>query len=184
MIYACNRASWTVDPYGLLSTLCGSNVLERINLLNHLGIALFLIHLLWAWNLFEMSYLSRVLNGVTFIDIRLMLWPTQKNKQWNAANQYALNKLETGSGVRGKIFDFSKISDSDSLILSEWNLAVNNFVATNTQWKSWYTTRIICINKSFIRNCAISTGIANLGVWYKNIQLDFRSRTKKSDSDS
>ena len=37
-----------------------------------------------------------------------------------------------------------------------------------------------CFNKSFIRNCTISTGIPNLGVWRKNmIQLDFR--TIKSD---
>jgi len=33
-------------------------------------------------------------------------------------------------------------------------LAVNNFVATSSQWKSWYTARILSFNK----NCAISTG--------------------------
>jgi len=46
-------------------------------------------------------------------------------------------------------------------------LAVKNFVATNTQWKSWYIATIICFNKSFIRNCTISTGILNSGVWCK-----------------
>jgi len=38
-------------------------------------------------------------------------------------------------------------------------LAVNNFVATSTQWKSWCTARILCFNRSFKRNCTISTGI-------------------------
>ena len=33
------------------------------------------------------------------------------------------------------------------------------------EWKSW--CREICFNKSFNRNCAISTGIPNLGVWFK-----------------
>jgi len=46
-------------------------------------------------------------------------------------------------------------------------LAVNNFVATSYQWNSWYTARILCFNKSFKRNCTISTGIPNLGVWCK-----------------
>jgi len=41
-------------------------------------------------------------------------------------------------------------------------LAVNNFVATSYQWNSWYTARILCFNKSFKRNCTISTGIPNL----------------------
>ena len=50
---------------------------------------------------------------------------------------------------------------------SEWNLTVNNFIASNTHLKSWYTARIICFNKSFIRNCTISTGIPNIGVWCK-----------------
>jgi len=43
-------------------------------------------------------------------------------------------------------------------------LAVNNFVATSDQWKSWCTARIICFNKSFIRNCTTSTGTSNLEV--------------------
>jgi len=37
-------------------------------------------------------------------------------------------------------------------------LAINNIVATNNQWKLWYTTRIFCFNKSFKRKCTISTG--------------------------
>jgi len=41
-------------------------------------------------------------------------------------------------------------------------------VAANTQWKSWYTARILCFNKSFIRNCTDSTGIPNLGMWCKS----------------
>jgi len=28
-------------------------------------------------------------------------------------------------------------------------LPVNNFIATSTQWKSWYTARILCFNKGF-----------------------------------
>jgi len=27
-------------------------------------------------------------------------------------------------------------------------LAANNFVATRNHWKSWYTARILCVNKS------------------------------------
>jgi len=55
-------------------------------------------------------------------------------------------------------------------------LAVNNFVATSIQWKSWYTATILCFNKSFKRHCTISTGIPNLGVWCKKIiQLNFRT---------
>jgi len=51
--------------------------------------------------------------------------------------------------------------------------------ATSNQWKSWYAARIICFYKSSNRNCTISTGIPNLGVWCeKKIQKDFRSRTK------
>jgi len=37
-------------------------------------------------------------------------------------------------------------------------LTVNYFVATSNQWKSWYTARITCFNKSFRRNCTISAG--------------------------
>jgi len=37
-------------------------------------------------------------------------------------------------------------------------LAVKNFVATSNQWKSRNTARIICLNKSFKRNCTVSTG--------------------------
>jgi len=59
--------------------------------------------------------------------------------------------------------DLSKISDCDS---STWILPVNNFVAISTQWKSWYTARILCFNKRFKWNCTISTRIPNLGVWY------------------
>ena len=47
-------------------------------------------------------------------------------------------------------------------------MAVNNFVATSNQWKSLCTARILCFNKSFTRNCAISTGIPNVGVRCKN----------------
>jgi len=58
--------------------------------------------------------------------------------------------------------DLSKISDS--LTLSEWSLTVKNVAAARNQWKSWYTAIILCFNKSFIRNCTVSTGIPNLGV--------------------
>jgi len=56
-------------------------------------------------------------------------------------------------------------------------LAVSNFVATSNQWKSWHTARILCFNKNFKRNCTISTGISDWGVWCKKvIRLNFRSR--------
>ena len=72
-----------------------------------------------------------------------------------------------GCWVGGKISDSN--SHSDSLTWSEWGLTVNSFVATNNQWKSWYTPRIICFNKSFKRHCrpTISTWIPKLGVWCK-----------------
>jgi len=43
-------------------------------------------------------------------------------------------------------------------------MAVKNYVGTSNQRKSWYTARILCFNRSFKRNCTISTGIPNLGV--------------------
>ena len=45
-------------------------------------------------------------------------------------------------------FDLPKIFDSDSLTYTEWIFSVNNFVATNNQWKWWYTARILCFNNS------------------------------------
>jgi len=64
-------------------------------------------------------------------------------------------------------------------------LAVNNFLGTWTQWKLWYTARILCFKTSFKRNCTISTGIPNLKLCCKKtIQLNFRSWTKTSDSNS
>jgi len=33
---------------------------------------------------------------------------------------------------------------------------------TVNQWKSWCTARNLCFNKSFKRNCTISTGILKL----------------------
>jgi len=57
--------------------------------------------------------------------------------------------------------DFYKISDSD---VREWSLAVNDFVATSNQLKSWYTAR--CFNKSFKICYTISTGIPILVEWY------------------
>jgi len=90
---------------------------------------------------------------------------------------------EQGCGVGGKMCDsnsdLSKISDSDSLISREWSLAVNNFVVTSTQCKSWYTARIICFNKRFGRNCTVSKWIPNLGLWWKKlIHLNCRSMTQ------
>jgi len=58
-----------------------------------------------------------------------------------------------------------------------------NFVAISTQWKSWYTARILCFNKSFIRNCTDSTGFSNLGVWCKSDPIGLSESDKKSDSD-
>ena len=59
--------------------------------------------------------------------------------------QIIFSILNQGCGVGGKMShsDLSKISDSDSLTWSEWSSAVDNFAATSTQWKSWYTA-IIC----------------------------------------
>jgi len=50
-------------------------------------------------------------------------------------------------------------------------LAVNNFVATSNQWKSWCTARIICFNKIFKRNCTISTGFPNFRGWCKKYSI-------------
>jgi len=65
-------------------------------------------------------------------------------------------------------------------------LAVNNFVATSNQWKSWNTARILCINKSFKRNGIISTGMPNSAMWFKKWSnwTSSRSRTKKIGPDS
>jgi len=37
-------------------------------------------------------------------------------------------------------------------------LAVNDFVATSNHWTSWCTAKFPRFNKSFKRNCAISSG--------------------------
>jgi len=50
-------------------------------------------------------------------------------------------------------------------------MAVKNYVGPSIQWKSWYTARILCFNRSFKRNCAISTGIPNLGMRCKKWPL-------------
>jgi len=51
------------------------------------------------------------------------------------------------------------------------------FVATSNQWKSRYRARILCFNKSFKRNCKISTGIPDLGVQRKNDSIGHWSRS-------
>ena len=45
--------------------------------------------------------------------------------------------------------------------------------------ESWYAARNLC----FKRNCSISTGIRNLGVWSKNDPTGHPESDKKSDSD-
>jgi len=61
--------------------------------------------------------------------------------------------------------DLSKISDADSR-LRLLSIKGMKFGFKN-QWKLWYTARNLCFNKSFKRNCTISTGILNLRVWCK-----------------
>jgi len=78
-----------------------------------------------------------------------------------------------GCGVGGKMSDLFEISDSDSL--SEWSLTVNNFVATSTQWKSWYTARILCFKKNFHKLYHFTSN-SHRCVMQKMIQLDFRRR--------
>ena len=41
------------------------------------------------------------------------------------------------------------------------------FGCCQNQWKSWCTARSLYFNECFKRNCTISTGIPNLGVWCK-----------------
>ena len=107
---------------------------------------------------------------------------------WYSYSNYNYNR---GCGVGGKIADSNsdlskisdsrlrlpkisdsdshsgdfKISDSDSrlwlLNINEWNLTVEINGSRGAQQE-------ICFNKSFERNCTISTGIPNLGVWCKN----------------
>ena len=56
--------------------------------------------------------------------------------------------------------DLSKISIFQLRLL---NIQVMKF-GCKSQWKSWFTARNICFNKSFKRNCTISKGIPNLGL--------------------
>jgi len=62
-------------------------------------------------------------------------------------------------------------------------LAAKNFIATNTQWKSWYTARTLCFNKSFIRKCTDKTRIPNLGVWCKSDPIGLPESDKTCNSD-
>jgi len=64
-------------------------------------------------------------------------------------------------------------------------LAVNTFVATSTQWKLWYTARIL-FQENFKRNCTVSTGIPKLECDVKNdpIGLPESESDKKCDPGS
>ena len=80
-------------------------------------------------------------------------------------------KFFPGLRVGGKISDsssgigLSKISDSDSRLRP---LKINGIkFGCQNQWKSWCTARSLYFNECFKRNCTISTGIPNLGVWCK-----------------
>jgi len=66
----------------------------------------------------------------------------------------------TGNSVKTKqreVFLKRKRSSYEGV----FKLKITNFVATSNQRKFWSTARIICFNKSFQRNCTISTGIPN-----------------------
>jgi len=89
-------------------------------------------------------------------------WTNSKETCFQTNSLWTIESLDSHQGCKVG----GKMSDSNSLTKSEWSLAVNHFVATTTQWKLWYTARIFCFNKSFKRNCTISTGIHNLGVWH------------------
>jgi len=79
-----------------------------------------------------------------------------------------------GCGVGSKISDsesnLSEISDSGLSEISNTRIRPVNIKGMEfgcwNQWKSWYTARNLCFNKSFKRNCTISTG-CNLWVWCK-----------------
>ena len=97
-----------------------------------------------------------------------------------------------GCRVGGKISDsnsnLSKISGSrlrpcQNFLLRLVNIKGTKFDCDN-RWKSCCTARYLCFNKSFKRNCTISTGIPNLGVWCKNEPLAYPESDKKSESDS
>jgi len=117
---------------------------------------------------------------------------SQCTKKCSEQGCWVGGKMNDSNSDLSKISDFVTdlyiVSDTDSLTKHDWNLVVNNFVATSNQWKSWYIARIICFHNSFKRNYPISTRIPNLGVWCtKRMQLDFwnhSSRTKKSDSNA
>jgi len=78
-----------------------------------------------------------------------------------------------GCRIGGKISDLSTISDT--LTSREWNLAVKINGSRGARQE-------ICFNKSFKRNCTISTGVSTLGVRCKNDAVGHLESDKKSDS--
>ena len=64
-----------------------------------------------------------------------------------------------------------------------WSLAAKNFVATTvTLSGNRGAQQEFCFNKSFIRNCADSTGIPNSGMWCKSDPTEVPKSDKISDS--
>ena len=91
-------------------------------------------------------------------------------KYWDVKSVYKSRVAESEVKFPTPTFPKYSTPDSDPLTQSEWRFAVNNFVATSSQWKSWYKARILFFNKSLKRNCTISTGIPNLwaGLWSRS----------------
>ena len=58
-------------------------------------------------------------------------------------------------------------SRGEKIFLGGLSPLVTGLVATSNQAKSWYKATILYFNKSFKRNCTISTGIPSLGVQCK-----------------
>jgi len=77
-----------------------------------------------------------------------------------------LSKIPNSNIAKISDSDLSTISDSNSQLLNINRMKFYNFVATSIIGNHGALQKI-CFNKSFKRNCTISTGIPNLGVWCK-----------------
>ena len=101
------------------------------------------------------------------------MWLWCQKKKWWMLHQNKDVTCQQGCGAGGKMSDsdLSKISDSDSRLLTiTWTkFGCQQFCSNKKSLELVVHSKnySMCFNKSLKRNCTISTGISNFEVWYK-----------------